>query len=234
MHRFFTTASDFPVVTGGDAHQIKDVLRMTPGDLIELLTGDGQVHEAKIVHLAKGRVECEVISSHTDESEPKVKITLAQALPKARKMDLIIEKCVELGVNRIIPMLSERTIAKEAKLERWQKIAKEAAEQAKRAVIPQVSELRKFGDVLKLKKQFDLALIPWEEEKELSLKKALASHRASSSILLLIGPEGGFSAAEVAAAQKEDFVSVSLGKRILRTETAGLTALAAINYELDS
>ncbi len=233
MHRFFTTAADFPTVTGGDAHQIKDVLRMKPGEMVELLTGDGQVHEARITSLVKNRIECAVISSRVDEGEPKVKVTLAQGLPKARKMDLIVEKCVELGVNQIIPMSTERTVAKEAKLERWQKIAKEAAEQSKRALIPQVSALKKFGDVLKLRDQYELALIPWEEEKFLTLKRALAPHHTLNSILLLIGPEGGFSAAEVESAKQAGFVSVSLGKRILRTETAGMAALAAINYALE-
>lgn len=232
MHRFFTTPKEFPAVTGGDARQIKDVLRMKPGERIELLTGDGQVHEAKIVSLDKGRVDCQVLLSRPAEGEPQVKITLVQGLPKARKMGLIVEKCVELGASQIIPMLSERTVAKEAKQERWQKIAKEAAEQSKRAIAPQVSEAMKFNDVLKLRERFDLALIPWEEEKELTLKQVLSTHDTLSSILLLIGPEGGFSAAEVEAAKKAGFISVSLGKRILRTETAGLAALAAIGYEL--
>jgi len=231
MHRFFTAPEDFPAVTGSDAHQIKDVLRMKPGEQIELLTGDGQVHEAKIISLAKGRVACAVLSSRQDESEPKTRVTLAQALPKARKMDLVVEKCVELGVHRIIPMLSERVIAKEGKPERWQKIAKEAAEQSKRAIIPQVGEAMNFRDVLKLKGRFELALIPWEAEKQHSLKQAL-SGKTPGSILLLIGPEGGFSATEVDLARQAGFVSVSLGKRILRTETAGFAALAAINYEL--
>jgi 16S rRNA (uracil1498-N3)-methyltransferase len=191
------------------------------------------VHEAKIIDLAKDRIDCEIVASRPDESEPKVKLTLAQGLPKGRKMDLIVEKCVELGVRQIIPMLTERTVAKATKLARWQKIAKEAAEQAKRAVIPEVMPALEFQEVLRLKDQFDLALIPWEEEDKTSLKQALTSSLAARSILLLIGPEGGFSGAEVGSAKKAGFVSVSLGKRILRTETAGLAALAAITYELE-
>jgi 16S rRNA (uracil1498-N3)-methyltransferase len=206
---------------------------MKTGDRLELLTGDGRVHEAKIISLAPDRIDCEIISSRVADSEPKIKITLAQGLPKGRKIDLIVEKCVELGVREIIPLLTERTVAKEAKLERWRKIAKEAAEQSKRAIIPGVKPLTKFEDVLKLKDQFDLALIPWEEEKKTSLKQALAASRTARSILLLIGPEGGFSETEVGSAKKAGFISVSLGKRILRTETAGLATLAAIMYELE-
>ncbi|MBN3032650.1 MAG: 16S rRNA (uracil(1498)-N(3))-methyltransferase [Candidatus Saganbacteria bacterium] len=235
MHRFFVPPEQFPSVIGADARQIKDVLRMKPGDRLELLTGDGQVHEAKIAALTRGRVACEIIASRAAASEPKVKITLAQGLPKARKMDLIIEKCVELGVNGIIPMLTERSVAKEAKQERWQKIAKEAAEQAKRAIVPQIEKTMKFQEILKLKDQFDLALIPWELEQDRSLKKIFTDNRITgySNILIVIGPEGGFSAAEVKLAKDAGFVPVSLGRRILRTETAGLAALAAIMYELE-
>jgi len=232
MHRFFTAPEQFPSITGGDAHQIKDVLRMKIGEAIELLTGDGLVHKARLTNLAKDRIDCEIISSGPADSEPKIKVTLAQGLPKGRKMDLIVEKCVELGVHQIIPMLTERTVAKEAKLERWQKIAKEASEQAKRAFIPEIKVPAKFSDVLQLKDQFALALVPWEEEDKTSLKQTLAANRSARAILLLIGPEGGFSKVEVESAIKAGFVSVSLGKRILRTETAGFAALAAITYEL--
>jgi 16S rRNA (uracil1498-N3)-methyltransferase len=237
MPRFFTPREQFPAVVGTDAHQIKNVLRMKLGDRLELLTGDSQVHEAKIIGLAKDRIECEIISSAPADSEPKIKITLAQGLPKGRKMDLIVEKCVELGVHQIIPLLTERTVGKEAKLERWRKIAKEAAEQSKRAIIPEIKSLSKFENVLKLKTEFDLSLIPWELEQKTTLKQALTSNYSLppslSSILLLIGPEGGFSQSEVATAVKAGFVSVSLGPRILRTETAGLAALISILYELE-
>ena len=235
MPRFFTPTEQFPAITGSDAHQVKDVLRMKVGEQLELLTGDGQVHEAKIIGLTKDRVACEVIASRAADGEPKIKITLAQGLPKGRKMDLIVEKCVELGVHRIIPLLTERSIGKEAKLDRWRKIAKEAAEQSRRAIVPDIKPPTKFADVLKLQAQFDLALIPWELEKECSLKKFFTDNRITgySDILIVIGPEGGFSQAEVAAAVKAGFVAVSLGPRILRTETAGLAALASILYELE-
>ncbi|MDD5594155.1 MAG: RsmE family RNA methyltransferase, partial [Candidatus Margulisbacteria bacterium] len=135
---------------------------------------------------------------------------------------------------KIIPMMSERSVAKEAKLPRWQKIAKEAAEQSKRAIIPQISPLSKFEDVLKLKDQFDLALIPWESEKETTLRFILTTQPPNNltTILVLIGPEGGFSEKEIASAKNAGLISVSLGKRILRTETAGLAVLSSIMYEL--
>lgn len=229
MHRFFIPKDQIPNITGTDVHHIRDVLRMKVGDRLELLDGTGKIYETKISKIEKNKIACEIISSRTEESKPEVRVTLAQALPKARKMDFIIEKCTELGVNQIIPMLTERTIAKSVKLERSRKIAKEAAEQSGRTVIPEITELIKFEDVLKMRERFDLALIPWELEKEMTLKSSFL-HRPSS-ILALIGPEGGFSQKEIELAKEAGFVPVSLGPRILRTETAGMVILSIINYE---
>ncbi|MFC1571733.1 16S rRNA (uracil(1498)-N(3))-methyltransferase [Candidatus Margulisiibacteriota bacterium] len=231
MHRFFVPQDQIPIIAGSDAHQIKDVLRLKTGDQLELLDGSGKVYSAKISEIKNERIICEIISSRQEKAKSAVKITLAQCLPKAKKMDLIIQKCTELGVDRIIPTLSERSIAKTEKLERWKKIAKEAAEQSGRTTIPEISQLTKFEDVLKI--NADLKLIPWELEQNRSLKQMLTDHRFTGSpdLLCLIGPEGGFSKKEVAAAQSAGFTSVSLGPRILRTETAGLAILAMINYE---
>jgi len=232
MHRFFVTKEQIPSITGSDVHHIRDVLRMKAGDSLELLDGMGKVHEAKISKIEKDKIICEVLSSHLEENEPKVKVALAQALPKARKMDFIIEKCVELGVNRIIPMLTERIVPKSVKLDRWQKISKSSAEQSGRAVIPEISPLTRFEEVLRLREKFDLALIPWELEKGITLKQVL-KNLISPNILIAIGPEGGFSQEEIKLSKEAGFVSVSLGKRILRSETAGMAALSAIMYELE-
>jgi 16S rRNA (uracil1498-N3)-methyltransferase len=234
MPRLFVPRSTLPFIFGNDAHYLRDVLRLKKGDKLELLDGSGQVHQAEIVTLLKERVEVKVIRSYYSENEPAVKITLAQALPKGQKMDFVVEKSVELGVNRIIPVLTERSIGKTAKLERWQKLAKEAAEQCGRAIIPEVTELTDFASVVKLKDQVDLALLPWELEKEKSLKSILSIQQSNHrSIICLVGPEGGFSQAEETAAVKAGWQTVSLGKRILRTETAGLAILANILYELE-
>jgi 16S rRNA (uracil1498-N3)-methyltransferase len=231
MHRFFVPKDEIPIITGSDAHQIKDVLRMKVGDDIELLDGCGSIYHSKIFEIKKDKVVCDVISTRKEDTQLKVKVTIAQCLPKAKKMDLIIQKCTELGAVKIIPTLSERSISKVDKLERWKKIAKEAAEQCGRSDIPEILPLTQFKDVLKLKKDYDLALIPWELEKQNSLKNIITSFPHSHpSFLSLIGPEGGFSKKEVDLAIKSGFNPVSLGKRILRTETAGMAMLAMLNY----
>lgn len=230
MPRLFVPPAAFPNITGADAHYVRNVLRLQAGDRLELLDGTGQVHEAEIVSLTKELVTVKVVRSSPSDREPVVKVTLAQALPKGSKMDFVVEKSVELGVNRIIPVLTERTIGRSAKTERWRKLAKEAAEQAGRAIIPEVSESTNFASVLKLKERFDLALLPWELEKNISLRSALQASKPSS-IIVLIGPEGGFSQAEVEQARAMGWQTVTLGKRILRTETAGLAVLANIMYE---
>lgn len=232
MHRLFISKDQIPVISDSDVHHIRDVLRMNAGDQLELLDGTGKVYETKISKIEKGKIICEVVSSHLEESESRVKVTLAQALPKARKMDFIIEKCVELGVHQIIPVLTERTVPKSAKLDRWQKLSKSAAEQSGRAIIPEICPLTRFEEVLRLREKFDLALIPWELEKKITLKKAL-KNLISPNILIAIGPEGGFSQKEIELAKKAGFMSVSLGKRILRSETAGMAVLSAIMYELE-
>ena len=148
-------------------------------------------------------------------------------------MDFIVQKCTELGVSEIIPVVSERSVAKGEKSGRWQKIAKEAAEQSGRALIPKISALTDFKSLLKKKNEFDLALIPWELEKTNKLK-AILQNSSPKNIIILIGPEGGFSSQEIEQAKAAGFIPVSLGKRILRAETAGLAILSMIMYELDN
>jgi 16S rRNA (uracil1498-N3)-methyltransferase len=147
-------------------------------------------------------------------------------------MDLIIQKTTELGVTKIIPVLAERSVSKADKISRWQKIAREAAEQSGRAIIPEVAETTSLKQLLAQAKNFDLALIPWELEKENNLKKVLLN-KTPKSILVAIGPEGGFSQNEIQQAKEAGFVTITLGSRILRTETAGFSLLAALNYHFD-
>lgn len=231
-HRIFVSKDQLPIITGSDVHYIKDVLRLKANDQLELLDGCGTIYLAKIVELNKETVVCQIISGQQDSLNLKVKVTIAQALPKAAKMDLIIQKSTELGVSQIIPMLSERCVAKKAKLGRWQKIAKEASEQCGRADLPAITELQSFAQVLSQGKNFDLALIPWELEKTITLKQVLKNLTAEKplTLLIVIGPEGGFSQQEVEQAKAHAFTSVSLGPRILRTETVALNLLSIINY----
>lgn len=232
MPRFFVTKEQLPVITGSDAHQIRNVLRMKPGMPLELFDGQGNVYQARIEEIKKERVTCSIISRSIAAQETKVKITLAQALPKGKKFEFIVQKATELGVDRIVPVITERSIGKGEKPERWQAIAKEAAEQSGRAYLPAVEPLVDFSEVIRSAKNYDLALIPWELEKTTSLKQTLKTYRPNH-LLVLIGPEGGFSLAEVEQAKAAGFLSVSLGKTILRTETASLFTLSAIRYEFE-
>lgn len=234
-HRFFVPKEQIPTITGPDVHHVRDVLRMKAGDELELLDGTGKVYLSKIVKIEKEKIVCAIVDSSRSKVESRIKVTLAQALPKSSKMDFIVEKCTELGVDRVIPMSGERTVAKSARIDRWQKIARSSAEQSRRTTIPEISPLTSFEDVLKIKKQFDLALILWEEEIETTLKQTLKPHLMNGypDILVLVGPEGGFSQKEIDLAKEAGIVPVSLGRRILRTETAGMAVLSILMYELE-
>lgn len=232
MPRIFVPQDQLPFITGSDVHYLRDVLRIKPNDEIEILDGSGTVYLATINNVQKDRIKLNIIRSTKSEIESELEITLAQSLPKAKKMDFIIQKCTELGVSEIIPMITERSVSKAEKAVRWQKIAKEAAEQSGRASIPKLANMIDFHSLIKKAKEFDLALIPWEMEKENRLKDILQKSRFKK-IIILIGPEGGFSSQEVEAAKTAGFISISLGKRILRTETAGMAILSMIMYELD-
>lgn len=233
MPRIFVPQDQLPFITGSDVHYLKDVLRIKPGDEIEILDGIGTIYLAKINNIQKDKIKLDIIRSSQSETEPEVEITLAQSLPKAKKMDFIIQKCTELGVSEIIPVITERSISKGEKTARWQKIAIEAAEQSGRASIPKVASLIDFKSLLEKAKEFDLALIPWEMEKTNRLKTILQKS-SFRNIIMLIGPEGGFSSQEIAEAKTAGFIPISLGKRILRAETAGMAMLSMMMYELDA
>ena len=232
MHRFFVPKEQLPNIIGTDAHQIKNVLRMQINDEIELLDGTGTKYSAKIKEIKKDMIICEILDQTENSFVSKINITIAQCLPKNKKMELIIQKCTELGASNIIPVASERSISKADKLERWQKIAKEAAEQSNRSTIPTIHSLTTFKNILSLSSNYDLALIPWELEDKVTLRSCLRN-KIPRSIIILIGPEGGFTKQEVETAKQAGFISISLGKNILRTETASLAILSMINYEFE-
>jgi len=234
VHRFYVPSEQISngtaTIAGSDVNHIKNVLRMKAQDKIEIFDGRGNSY---IAALKPSLLEAKIVSKLTNDSELKVNITLAQCLPKAKKMDFIVQKAVELGVNSIIPVISERSVPKiedkaDKKISHWQKIAKEAAEQSGRLKVPEIMPLLSFGDLLK--QEYELKLMPWEGEKETTLKGIVCP----TGILVLIGPEGGFSVNEVNNAVKNGFRTISLGKRILRTETAGIVILSQLLYELDS
>lgn len=239
MHRFFIPKEQINkteiTISGSDFNHIKNVLRMKEKDQIEAFDPLGKTYIAEIFQIEEKTIKAKIIEEKKEDNEPKISITLAQALPKSKKMDLIIQKGTELGIKEFIPVISERTIPKieekeDKKISHWGKIAKEASEQSGRAVIPRIKNLHTFDEVLKSSKDYDLALIPWEGEKESSLKTILKEN-SPKKILLIIGPEGGFSSREIEKAKELKVKPITLGKTILRTETASLVAVSQILYE---
>jgi len=222
---------------GEDEKHIKTVLRAREGEEITLCDGEGMDYQCRIASLERG-VLLDILSKEVCETEPKVKITLYQGLPKADKMELIIQKCVELGVDRIVAVSTERAIVKldkkeTKKLERWQKIAEAAAKQSSRGKIPEIGQqVLKFKEAVAEAKELDGAIIPYEREQERGIRQFVEGFKGES-IGVFIGPEGGFAEEEIALAQENGITPITLGKRILRTETAGMTTTAILLYELD-
>lgn len=202
-----------------------------------LCDGEGMDYQCRIASLERG-VLLDILSKEVCETEPKTKITLYQGLPKADKMELIIQKCVELGVDRIVAVSTERAIVKldkkeSKKLERWQKIAEAAAKQSGRGKIPEIGQqVLKFKEAVAEAKGLDGAIIPYEKEQETGIRQFVQGFQGES-IGVFIGPEGGFAEEEIALAQESGITPITLGKRILRTETAGMTTAAILLYELD-
>lgn len=237
MRRFFcdSITTDSAAITGDDAHHISRVLRMKAGDALSLCDGAGNEYDALVAAVSPEVVVCTVSNPHASEAESPVQVSLFQCLPKAGKMELIVQKCTELGVFSIVPVQSARCVVVpgkdyDKKRERYNRVALEAAKQSRRAMIPRVLPLTtlKKIDV----KSFDLFLVAYEDENTVSLKQAL---RAASpkTIALLIGPEGGLEESEIAQLVQAGAKSVSLGRRILRTETAGMAMLAQTLYEVE-
>ncbi|MBR1969752.1 MAG: 16S rRNA (uracil(1498)-N(3))-methyltransferase [Clostridia bacterium] len=222
-------------ITGDEAKHISKVLRMKKGDSVVLCDGEGHFYDAVLSSFTETSVTADILSSRDAETEPKVKITIYQGVPKNPKLETIVQKATEVGVCAIVPVDTVRAVAKidkEAKIERLRKIAAEAAKQSKRGIIPEVKSVMTFKKAAEEAKNADIALIPYEEETEVSLKEALRGKKAET-IAIMIGPEGGFEKSEVEYAKSLGIQSVTLGKRILRTETAGLCVSTAVLYEMD-
>ena len=241
MPKFFVDKNDIGggqvQLFGEDEKHIRTVLRAKEGEELTLCDGEGTDYLCRIASL-EGGVLLDILSAQPCESEPSVKITLYQGLPKADKMELIIQKCVELGIDRIVAVSTERAIVKldkkeGKKLERWQKIAEAAAKQSGRGKIPEVcGRVLKFSEAVAEAKGLDGAIIPYEKEQTRGLRQFATAFRGKS-IGVFIGPEGGFAPEEIALAQESGIVPITLGKRILRTETAGMVTTAILLYELD-
>lgn len=229
------------IILGSDVNHIKNVLRMRVGEEIAVSNGqDGREYRCGIAAFKDDRVLCELRFIKEEGVELPAKVYLFQGLPKADKMELIIQKAVELGVYQVIPVAAKRCVVKlddkkaKAKLARWQGIAEAAAKQSKRAIIPQVSEPVSFGEAVKLAAAMDVKLIPYELAEGMDkTKEIIGSLKSGQSIAIFIGPEGGFEEAEIEKAHSCGIKPITLGKRILRTETAGFTVLSWIMYQLE-
>ncbi len=241
MPKFFVrkeSINDHTITLEGEnAKHIGSVLRAKTGDIITVGDGDGRDYECEITEITKKEVIAKITDIFTNDNEPDIKLTLYQALPKADKMELVIQKCIEIGVDRIVPVKTEHAVVKlegkeEKKLQRWNKIAEAAAKQCGRGKIPIVDRVMTFKEAINEAISLDSAIIPYEKEKENSLK-TFAKGFKGKSIGIFIGPEGGFSNDEIDFAISNGVKSVTLGKRILRTETAGLVTSVILLYELE-
>lgn len=247
MFQFFVEPSQINVndksviITGSDVNHIKNVLRMKVGEEIAVSNGvDGKEYRCEIAALEEAHICCMLRFVKEEGVELPAKVYLFQGLPKADKMELIIQKAVELGVYQVIPVAAKRCVVKldekkaKNKLARWQGIAETAAKQSKRGIIPQVTEVMSFGEAVRLAAQMDVKLIPYELAEGMDKTRDIIGNlKAGESIAIFIGPEGGFETTEIEQAVSSGIVPITLGKRILRTETAGFTVLSWIMYQLE-
>jgi 16S rRNA (uracil1498-N3)-methyltransferase len=243
MQRFFVPAQwleeEEVTITGPLVHRLRNVLRLRRGSHVLLLDNSGWEHEMEIANVTSQRIEGRIVHKSLAVAEPRTKITLYQALLKLDRFEWVLQKNTELGVVGFVPMITERCIIgslediSKTKTERWWRILMEAAEQSGRARLPTLRPAVMFPTACEDAARGGLTLIPWEEEKERSLRSVLReAERPPFSINLFVGPEGGFTPEELAQAQRYGARPVTLGPRILRAETAGLVAAAAILHEL--
>lgn len=226
---------------GSDVNHIRNVLRMKPGEDVRVNDGRGKTYLCCISSYEEQTAVLDILKELDSDTELPSRIILFQGLPKGDKMEWIVQKAVELGVYAIVPFAAKRSVVKldekkaAKKQARWQLIAKGAAEQSGRGIIPEVSAVQTFTEALRMAGELDVVLIPYElEEGMKETVRILEEIAPGQSVGIFIGPEGGFEEEEVERAKAEGAHAVTLGKRILRTETAGLTALSILMYHLES
>jgi len=240
MPRFFLSADhicgDTVTITGEDALHISRSLRMRSGEKITVCDMQKNEYECELVSFTADTVSARILEARKNETEPVYRAILYQALPKAGKMEVIVQKCVELGVTDIVPVETARCVVRqerdfEKKRLRYQRVAYEAAKQSRRGIVPAVHKTVKLKNC-----DFsccDAVLFAYEEEQEVTLKQALKTVKRGDTVGLIVGPEGGFSPEEASWLRGRVAGTVTLGKRILRTETAGMAMLAMALYELE-
>lgn len=246
MYRFFVEPSQIQdkriIITGSDVNHIRNVLRMKIGEEIAVSNGiDNREYRCGIEEYTEQEVICTLRFVKEDGVELPAKIYLFQALPKADKMELIIQKAVELGVHEVVPVATKRCVVKldekkaAAKVNRWRGIAEAAAKQSKRGVIPVVHDVMCMSDAVAYAHSMDVRMIPYELAEDMRrTKEIVEAVKAGESVAVFIGPEGGFEESEIQEALAAEIEPVTLGRRILRTETAGMTVLSWLMYHLES
>lgn len=244
MHHFFVTPAQIEGgtcrITGRDVNHIRNVLRMKPGDQVAVRDGVSRSYLCELEEIGTEEVLAHILSPQADDSELPARICLFQGLPKGDKMELVIQKAVELGACEIVPVATRRSVVKldgkkaEAKVKRWNAIAESAANQSGRTVIPRVTSVMNFSQAMEYAAEFDCNLIPYElAEGMTETKKIIRSVRPGMRIGVFIGPEGGFDTEEVTQACGRGIRPITLGRRILRTETAGMTTLSILMFHLE-
>ena len=246
MPRFFVKTEQVKngeiIIIGEDVKHIKNVLRKQIGDIIEICNQEtGKAYKCEISEIREEQITSNIIEGIRNE-ETKIKVDIYQGLPKADKMELIIQKSIELGVNAIIPVEMKRCVVKldskteNKKIERWQKIAESAAKQSGRNTVPEIHRVIKVEEIAKLKDSYDSIIVCYENEKENYIKNELLKLKGTQNlrIAVIIGPEGGLEEKDVEYLKQNGAAIVTLGNRILRTETVALNILSIIMYELEN
>lgn len=245
MYQFFVEDAQVGehtvTIEGSDVNHIKNVLRMKRGERVRISSTSGKNYFGEIAEFSGDTVLVAITQECAPDTELPGRIYLFQGLPKSDKMELIIQKAVELGACEIIPVAMKNCVVKldekkaAAKTARWQEIAKSAAKQSKRSVIPTVGRPVSYQEALEIAAELDVVLLPYENERGMAAtKEAIEAIVPGQSIGIFIGPEGGFSDREIAMARERDMKPISLGGRILRTETAGLATLSVLMYHLET
>lgn len=244
MSHFFITSDQVSEnsvrIIGDDVNHMKNVLRMRTGEAFTAADENGIFYHCEVDTLEKQEITAKILWKEQGASELSSKIYLFQGLPKSDKMELIIQKAVELGVYAIVPVATKRAVVKldakkeASKRKRWQSIAEGAAKQSGRMLVPQIMEVKSFADALQMAKELDINVIPYECARGMdATREIFGGIRPGMSIGIFIGPEGGFEESEVEQAKALEVKPVTLGRRILRTETAGLTTLSILMYLLE-
>lgn len=244
MYQFFVEDANISeqtiTITGSDVNHIKNVLRMKPGEKVRISSDSGKNFFCELAEIGELSVEAVILERDEQGTELPNRIYLFQGLPKNDKMELIIQKAVELGAYAVIPVAMKNCVVKldekkaQAKVKRWQTIAESAAKQSKRSIIPEISQPMSYKEALSMAAELDVTLVPYENERGMAAtKEAIEAIRPGETVGIFIGPEGGFAPEEIELAKAQNAKTITLGKRILRTETAGFTTLAILMYHME-